>query len=107
MIRMNLSSANWRKSSRSTDTGGQCIEVADVSWIRSSHSGDTGGECIEVADLTWVKSSHSTDTGGDCVEVARVDPAVAVRDSKDPDGPKLVLDAGEWRAFLSEVKRAL
>jgi hypothetical protein len=39
-------------------------------WRKSSHSGHSGGDCIEVA--TWQKSSHSTNTGGDCVEVAVV-----------------------------------
>ncbi|MDN3352313.1 DUF397 domain-containing protein [Actinomadura sp. DC4] len=41
----------WRKSSRSTDTGGQCVELA-VTWQKSSRSGDTGGQCVEVAALT-------------------------------------------------------
>lgn len=84
MISLDLSSARWRKSSRSTDTGGDCVEVADVAWV---------------------KSSHSADTGGDCVEVAALDPAVAVRDSKDPDGPKLVFAAGEWRTFITGIKQ--
>jgi hypothetical protein len=44
-------------------------------------------------DLTgakWRKSSLSSGNGGQCVEVASNLPGlVAVRDSKDPDGPKL------------------
>jgi uncharacterized protein DUF397 len=52
----------------------------------------------------WRKSSRSGDTGGACVEVASVNPAVAVRDSKNPDGPTLVLTAGVWRAFTGRVK---
>ena len=41
---------------------------------------------------------------GDCVEVARNLPgAVAVRDSKDPGGPKLVFTPDEWRAFTAGV----
>jgi len=43
---------------------------------------------------------------GQCVEVARNLPGVvAVRDSKDPDGPSLVVRAGEWRAFIDGVRR--
>jgi hypothetical protein len=38
-------------------------------WRRSSHSGDTGGNCVELAAV-WRTSSRSTDTGGQCVEVA-------------------------------------
>ena len=53
----------------------------------------------------WRKSTRSGSNGGDCVEVARNLPGiVAVRDSKDPQGPKLVFSAGEWRAFTDEVK---
>ncbi|XRQ16834.1 DUF397 domain-containing protein, partial [Actinomadura welshii] len=38
----------------------------------------------------WRKSSHSgTQGGSDCVEVGRFPDSIAVRDSKDPEGPKL------------------
>ncbi|MGW1678828.1 DUF397 domain-containing protein [Saccharopolyspora sp. NPDC002376] len=30
-------------------------------------------------------------------------PAVAVRDSKDPDGPVLAFPASSWSAFLARV----
>jgi hypothetical protein len=40
-------SDQWRKSSRSGDTGGQCVEVA--SWRKSGRSTDTGGNCVEVS----------------------------------------------------------
>ena len=30
---------------------------------------------------------------------------VAVRDSKDPDGPNLTFSRDEWRAFTTSVKR--
>jgi hypothetical protein len=40
----------------------------------------------------WRKSSFSGGSGGNCVEVATNLPGViAVRDSKDPDGPALAL----------------
>jgi hypothetical protein len=39
------------------------------------------------------------------VEVARNLPgAVAVRDSKDPDGPRLAFAPEEWTAFTAGVK---
>jgi hypothetical protein len=39
------------------------------------------------------------------VEVARDLPnVVAVRDSKDPDGPKLIFAADQWLAFTGGVK---
>ena len=59
-------------------------------------------------DLTraqWRKSSYSNGNGGACVEVARDLPGVvAVRDSKDPGGPKLIFEPAQWRAFTSGVK---
>ncbi|GLW10227.1 hypothetical protein Misp01_53550 [Microtetraspora sp. NBRC 13810] len=49
----------------------------------------------------WRKASRSGANGGQCVEVATNLPGVVVvRDSKDPEGPKLVFTPGEWRAFL-------
>jgi hypothetical protein len=44
--------------------------------------------------VTWRKSSHSGSDGGECVELAGVDGKVAVRDSKDPHGPVLVVSRG-------------
>jgi Domain of unknown function (DUF397) len=49
----------------------------------------------------WVKSSYSGPQGN-CVEVARLaDGAVAVRNSRHPDGPALIFTTAEWDAFLS------
>ena len=55
----------------------------------------------------WRKSSHSSGTGGQCVEVAALSPSVAVRDSKDPDGPMLSFDAATWASFTSVIKAGL
>jgi hypothetical protein len=55
----------------------------------------------------WRKSSYSSGNGGVCVEVAQNLPsAVAVRDSKNPDGPVLALAPSQWRAFTDQVKVA-
>jgi hypothetical protein len=52
----------------------------------------------------WRKSSHSG-SQGNCVEVAANLPGVvAVRDSKDPDGPKLIFAPAEWDAFSAGVR---
>ena len=51
----------------------------------------------------WRKSSYSSGQGA-CVEVAELPTLIAVRDSKDPDGAKLVFPAAEWRAFTDAVK---
>lgn len=55
--------------------------------------------------VTWRKSSYSGSNGGNCVEVARVPaPSVAVRDSKDPEGPRLVFTPDDWRVFVAGVR---
>jgi hypothetical protein len=72
-------------------------------WRKSSYSG-TSGNCVEVAQATWRKSRHSGQTQN-CIEVADDLPGVVgVRDSKNPDGPALVLTPGAWRAFVAGVK---
>ncbi|MEW1772360.1 DUF397 domain-containing protein [Streptomyces sp. NPDC086777] len=53
--------------------------------------------------VTWWKSSASA-SQSDCVECGTVDEAtIAVRDSKRPDGPALLLDRATLRAFTSAV----
>jgi hypothetical protein len=54
----------------------------------------------------WRKSSHSNGgQQGSCVEVARRLPGVvAVRDSKDPDGPVLTLSPDEWARFTAHMR---
>jgi hypothetical protein len=52
----------------------------------------------------WHISSYSAN-GSTCVEVARNLPGVvAVRDSKDRQGPVLRLTPDQWRAFTAAVK---
>jgi hypothetical protein len=57
---------------------------------------------VNPATAKWRKSSHSGANG--CVEVAHDDDQVAVRDSKDRNGPVLVFTPHEWRAFLAGVR---
>ncbi|GAA2205693.1 DUF397 domain-containing protein [Nonomuraea monospora] len=81
------------------------MDLSQACWRKSSFSGPNGGNCVEIAEL-WQKSSFSGDNGGDCVEVAHkeADRLIAVRDSKDPDGPKLFFTPAEWTAFLKGAK---
>jgi hypothetical protein len=57
----------------------------------------------DIAESRWRKSSRSAANGA-CVEIAELTGAVAVRDSKDPHGPRLRFDRGSWRAFISGVQ---
>jgi hypothetical protein len=53
---------------------------------------------MDVAPTAWRKSSYSGN--GNCVEVAFVDHHVAVRDSKNRNGPVIMFTPDEWDAFL-------
>jgi hypothetical protein len=80
------------------------MDLTGVSWRKSSYSASNGGDCVEVAEV-WRKSSYSGSKGGDCVEVARTLPAaIAVRDSKDPDRPKLIFTPQAWAAFTAAIR---
>ena len=51
----------------------------------------------------WRKASRSISTGADCVETASLHGLIAVRDSKEPDGPKLFLSPDGWRRLAERV----
>lgn len=53
---------------------------------------------------TWRRSSYSGSGQQDCVEVALGTPTVAVRDSKNLNGPVLDFHRANWSAFLSATK---
>jgi hypothetical protein len=52
----------------------------------------------------WRVSSYSGSGGGQCTQVGTVPGAVLVRDSKDPDGPRLVFGPRAWQEFATLVK---
>ncbi|MCI4081686.1 MULTISPECIES: DUF397 domain-containing protein [Streptomyces] len=83
---------------------GTQTNLTGVLWRKSSYSGGTGGECVECAPLggaAWRKASYSAN--GDCVEVAAQPCRVAVRDSKDPDGPAFTVGAAAFAAFVRSL----
>jgi Domain of unknown function (DUF397) len=65
------------------------MDLAGAAWRKSSHSGRNGGACVEVKVVPGSKE------GSDYV--------IAMRDSKDPDGPTLYFTPEEWRAFTLGV----
>ncbi len=60
---------------------------------------------IDLAGAQWRKSSYSGGSGGNCVEVATNLPGlIAVRDSKNPGPPALLLTPAQWRALLARLR---
>ncbi|NJP45058.1 DUF397 domain-containing protein [Actinacidiphila epipremni] len=55
------------------------------------------------ASVQWRTSSYSGGNG-QCVEVGAATASVAVRDSKDREGPALVFTAEAWGAFVLGVR---
>ncbi|AXI78565.1 DUF397 domain-containing protein [Peterkaempfera bronchialis] len=64
-------------------------ELADVAvWFKSSYSG-SGNNCVDVADLTATSFE-----------------AMAIRDSKDPDGPALLLAPEAFASLVAFAKKS-
>lgn len=60
---------------------------------------------MDLSGATWRKSTRSNGSGGNCVEVADLDGGYhAVRDSKNPNGPTLIVTRIEWAAFTTGVR---
>lgn len=56
-------------------------------------------------DAAWFTSTYSSEAGGNCVEVATLASThVAVRDSKVPTGPALLLSPAAFAALTAYVK---
>ena len=61
---------------------------------------------MTIPDLSrarWRRSRYSG-SNGNCVETAGAGQGIAVRDSKDPEGPRLVFKASAWRIFAATLK---
>ena len=70
------------------------LRRADCGGIPGADSERGRGTMDKVA-AAWRKSSYSGANGGNCVEVADGPGSVLVRDSKDPDGPRLAFGLAE------------
>lgn len=89
--------SGWQSiSSRQERTTMTASEFGAIAWRKSSYSEGSNG-CVEVG---WRKSSYSG-SNGDCVEIGWPAAGVAVRDSKQPNGPTLTFPTDTWRTFLT------
>ncbi|MER7767515.1 DUF397 domain-containing protein [Kitasatospora sp. NPDC096140] len=58
----------------------------------------------EISARGWYKSSYSAQAT-ECVETGHITVGgMAVRDSKDPNGPTLAFLTDAWTAFLTAIK---
>nr|WP_129844098.1 DUF397 domain-containing protein [Streptomyces sp. RFCAC02] len=60
----------------------------------------------DFAGAVWKTSSYSG-SESQCVSVADVTPThggIAIRDSKDPDGPALLLGRATFSAFVADIR---
>ncbi|MEF9903367.1 DUF397 domain-containing protein [Streptomyces sp. P9-A2] len=66
------------------------------------------GSVTDDVELTWFKSTYSDSSNpSDCVEVA-ISPGVGtvlVRDSKNAQGPRLIVAPAAWTDFLGGADR--
>ncbi|MEU4116339.1 DUF397 domain-containing protein [Kitasatospora sp. NPDC028055] len=77
-----------------------------LEWRKSSYSNPSGGDCVEVAStlpVAWRKSSASN-PNDNCVEFGQLVSSVAVRDSKDPHGPALAFSPSAWQSFIAGIR---
>ncbi|MFJ2604269.1 DUF397 domain-containing protein [Streptomyces sp. NPDC091279] len=58
----------------------------------------------ELVGAQWVKATAS-DAIGDCVELAEVHENIAVRNSRDPEGPALIFTKAELSAFVDGARK--
>jgi hypothetical protein len=80
------------------------MSTGELTWFKSSYSSASGDDCLEVA-LSWHRSTYSSSGDGDCVEVAACPGTVHVRDSKDRAGARLALSPAAWADFLTHLAR--
>jgi hypothetical protein len=59
---------------------------------------------MDLSSLLWRKATRSADNGGHCVEVASTPSTILIRDSKDPEGPKLSMTHRDFRRFTDAIK---
>ncbi|MEV0588462.1 DUF397 domain-containing protein [Nonomuraea sp. NPDC050310] len=70
--------------------------MKEIIWRKSRRSGSNGGDCVEVAVLETPEDVATPK--------AQADRLFVLRDSKDPEGPRLYFTPAEWEAFRLGMK---
>ena len=78
------------------------MSTPELTWFKSSYSSGSGDNCVEIA-LSWHKSSYSSSSDGDCVEIAACPSTIHIRDSKNTRGPQLALAPTTWTEFIATL----
>ncbi len=66
------------------------MDLTGATWRRASAAGETDEASVEVAIMPGTKEGS--------------DRIIAMRDSRQPDGPVLIFTPEEWRAFAAGVQ---
>lgn len=59
---------------------------------------------MKSSKAVWRQSSYSGANGGECVEVGNPPGGIAIRDSKDPSDPRLIISREDFRHFAEALK---
>lgn len=59
---------------------------------------------MDLSKAVWRKSNKSTENGGNCVELTSVSGMIAIRDSKDPNGPKFTMNHKDFQRLTVTLK---
>lgn len=70
-----------------------------IVWRKSSFSSGSGSNCVEVG---WAKSTFSNGSSA-CVEVRGSDDSIYLRESDDPD-TVVTTSRVKWAAFIAGAK---
>ncbi|MEU2777535.1 DUF397 domain-containing protein [Streptomyces sp. NPDC007162] len=76
-----------------------------LSRTTSSRASSEPSERAAVHILHWRKSTYSGDSSN-CVEMATAHAVVHIRDSKNPAGLRLTVEASTWAHFVNGMTRS-
>ena len=58
----------------------------------------------DLSTATWRKSTRSSGGGSNCVQVAHLPGHIAIRDSKNPEGPALIVTPTAFQELADRMR---